>query len=90
MQCSMERKSLLRTKVVTTKRRLLPKIEVVTQNFNRRERQRGCDMRLRSRPLINEAVRNLVATKENLVATEMEQIKRTHVATSTQGRDLRQ
>ena len=40
----------------------------------------------RSRPLVNEAARNEVATEENLVATELEQIKRTHVATSTRGR----
>ena len=44
----------------------------------------------RSRPLVNEAARNEVATKENLVTTELEQIKRTQVATSIQGRDMRQ
>ena len=99
---------LTRTKVVTTKRRSQPKTEVVTQNFSsRRERRRGCDMRLRlrhqflrttepkrlrpklrSRPLVNEAVRNEVVTKENLVTTELEQIKRTQVSTSIQGRDI--
>ena len=77
MQCSKERKSLLITKVVTTKKRLQPKTEVVTQNCSRRDRQRGCDVRLRSRhqflrttepkrsrPLITKAARNLVATEE--------------------------
>ena len=38
--------------------------------------------KLRSQPLVNEAERNEVATKENMVATELEQIKRTQVATS--------
>ena len=46
--------------------------------------------KLRSRPLVNKAARNEVATKENLVATELEQIKRTQVATSIRGRDMRQ
>ena len=46
--------------------------------------------KLRSRALVNEAVRNEVVTKENLVTTELEQIKRTQVATSIQGRDMRQ
>ena len=103
MQCSKERKSLLRTKVVTTKRRLQPKTEIVTQNCNRRERQRGCDVRLRSRhqflrttepkrlrpqlrsrPLINEAARNLVATEETWSQLNWNKKKKEiQVATST-------
>ena len=47
-------------------------------------------LKLMSRPLVNEAARNEVATKENLVATELEQIKRTQIATSIRGCDIRQ